>query len=311
MRTFAIVFVVALTAGAAKAGTAQLTPTRSATDLAFDMYNSCLKDFSTSCVQPKAMQWFNQALQQDEIQITDKLSIVRTSRVEPIQQRSYDPQEQMFNDIDNFLATHALRVRAPEFFSTEEARSYVPDFLFSNALTKDSVVPLAERDPNQGRGMVRKVLLPFLIGLKLKTTVLVPLALALIALKTWKAMTLGLLSLVLSGALVVFKIAKPKIINYEVVHYPHHVEHVEHIEHIPHHVDHFPHHVDHIVPHHIDIVPHHVDHHVDHHIDLPPHVEHVEHFEHPSPAWDPHAWARSSQEPQDAQDMAFSGQRQT
>lgn len=55
-------------------------------------------------------------------------------------------------------------------------------------------------------------MLPFLLGLKLKTTVLVPLALALIALKTWKAMTLGLLSLVLSGALVIFKIAKPKVI---------------------------------------------------------------------------------------------------
>ena len=58
---------------------------------------------------------------------------------------------------------------------------------------------------------MRKAVLPFLIGLKLKTAVLVPLALALIALKTWKAMTLGLLSLVLSGALVVFKIAKPKV----------------------------------------------------------------------------------------------------
>ncbi|CAD6993259.1 unnamed protein product [Ceratitis capitata] len=237
---YTIVFVAALTISAAYAGTTQVAPTRSATDLAYDMYNGCLKDFSTSCVQPKALQWYNQALQQDEIQITDKLSIVRTSRVEATQQRSLNSQEQMFNDIDNFLATHALRVKAPKFFSSEEARSYVPDFLFSNVLTKDSVVPLAERDPNQGRGMVRKVLLPFLIGLKLKTTVLVPLALALIALKTWKAMTLGLLSLVLSGALVVFKIAKPKIINYEVVHYPHHVEHVEHIEHIPHHIDHFP-----------------------------------------------------------------------
>lgn len=148
---FAIVIVVALTASATYAGTTQVSPTRSATDLAFDMYNSCLKDFSTSCVQPKAMQWFNQVLQQDEIQITDKLSIVRTSRVQPIQQRSYNAEEQLFNDIDNFLATHALRVRTPEFFSTEEARSYMPNFLFSNALTKDSVVPLAERNPNQGK----------------------------------------------------------------------------------------------------------------------------------------------------------------
>lgn len=56
-------------------------------------------------------------------------------------------------------------------------------------------------------------MLPFLIGLKLKTTVLMPLILGLIALKTWKAMTLGLLSLVLSGALVIFKISKPKVIS--------------------------------------------------------------------------------------------------
>jgi len=56
-----------------------------------------------------------------------------------------------------------------------------------------------------GRGMIRKAILPFLLGLKLKTTVLVPLALGLIALKTWKAMTLGLLSLVLSGALVIYE----------------------------------------------------------------------------------------------------------
>lgn len=69
-------------------------------------------------------------------------------------------------------------------------------------------------------------MIPFLLGLKFKTTVLVPLALALIALKTWKAMTLGLLSLVMTAAMVIFKFAKPKIVNYEVVHYPHPIEHV-------------------------------------------------------------------------------------
>lgn len=68
-------------------------------------------------------------------------------------------------------------------------------------------------------------MVPFLLGLKFKTTVLVPLALALIAMKTWKAMTLGLLSLVMTLAMVIFKFAKPKIVNYEVVHYPHPAEH--------------------------------------------------------------------------------------
>lgn len=48
-------------------------------------------------------------------------------------------------------------------------------------------------------GFIKKVLLPFLLGLKFKASVLVPLALAMIALKTWKALTLGLISLVLSG----------------------------------------------------------------------------------------------------------------
>lgn len=61
--------------------------------------------------------------------------------------------------------------------------------------------------------IVKKVILPFLLGLKFKTAVLVPLALALIALKTWKALTLGLLSLVLTGALLIFKLTKPKVHN--------------------------------------------------------------------------------------------------
>ncbi|KAH8407240.1 hypothetical protein KR222_011119 [Zaprionus bogoriensis] len=280
------------------AATAQQTP-QSAAQLAMDMYNGCLKDLSISCVRPKALQWFNAALQQPEVKLTDRLSIVRTTqRVAENAQRSLDAGEQMFDNIDQYLGSHALRIQAPEYFRSSEARALVPDFLMENPLTQGGIVPLATA--NEGRGMIRKAVLPFLLGLKLKTTVLVPLALGLIALKTWKAMTLGLLSLVLSGALVIFKIAKPKIVNYEVVHYPHHVDHV-----VPHHIEHVvPHHIEHIVPHHID---HHLDHHIDHHVDLP--VEHIEHLEHPSPAWDPHAWARSSQEPQDAQDMAYAGQK--
>ena len=59
--------------------------------------------------------------------------------------------------------------------------------------------------------VVKRVIVPFLLGLKFKAAVLVPLALALIALKTWKALTLGLLSLVLTGALLIFKLSKPQV----------------------------------------------------------------------------------------------------
>ncbi|ALC46817.1 Osi18 [Drosophila busckii] len=297
--------IVALTAlAAAQSAPTQSQLPQSATQLALDMYHGCLKDLSVSCVRPKALQWFNAALQQPEVKLTDRLSIVRTTQQLPVAAADADsarllsPEQRMFNNIDSYLASHSLRIRAPEYFRSSEARAFVPDFLLQNPLTQGGLVPLSAA--NEGRGMIRKAVLPFLLGLKLKTTVLVPLALALIALKTWKAMTLGLLSLVLSGALVIFKIAKPKIVNYEVVHYPHQVEHV-----VPHHIEHVvPHHIEHFAPHHID---HHLDHHIDHHVDLP--VEHIEHLEHPAPAWDPHAWARSSQEPQDAQDMAYAAQK--
>ncbi|KAM8705227.1 hypothetical protein ACLKA7_009652 [Drosophila subpalustris] len=296
--------IVALTALAAALGApahsqSQSQVPQSATQLALDMYHGCLKDLSMSCVRPKALQWFNAALQQPEVKLTERLSIVRTSEsVASPSTRSLNPDQQMFDSIDGYLGSHGLRIQAPEYFRSSEARSLVPDFLMENPLTQGGIVPLSTA--NEGRGMIRKAVLPFLLGLKLKTTVLMPLALGLIALKTWKAMTLGLLSLVLSGALVIFKIAKPKIVNYEVVHYPHHVDHV-----VPHHIEHVvPHHIDHFAPHHID---HHLEHHIDHHVDLP--VEHIEHLEHPAPAWDPHAWARSSQEPEDAQDMAYAGQK--
>lgn len=73
---------------------------------------------------------------------------------------------------------------------------------------EDVSVPLAATGRSK---IVKKVIVPFLLGLKFKTAVLVPLALALIALKTWKALTLGLLSLVLTGALLIFKLSKPKV----------------------------------------------------------------------------------------------------
>lgn len=111
-------------------------------------------------------------------------------------------------------------------------------------------------------------MIPFLLGLKFKTTVLIPLALALIALKTWKAMTLGLLSLVMTAAMVIFKFAKPKIVNYEVVHYPHPIEH-------------------HVVPPHIHAGP-------PAHIHAPPPHAHPVVFEQPG-------WARQF----DAQQVAY------
>uniref|UniRef100_T1GYZ2 Osiris 18 n=1 Tax=Megaselia scalaris TaxID=36166 RepID=T1GYZ2_MEGSC len=164
-----------------------------------------LKDFSTSCVRPKALQWISNVAEQDEIKITNLMSVVRTTRdvPPPAIQGPRDARFQLFERLDNFLNTHAVKITPPAFFRSQEARSMIPDSLLETGLAKEVNVPLGGTSTGltEGRGFMKKVMMPFLLGLKLKTTVLVPIALALIALKTWKAMTLGLLSLVLSGAL--------------------------------------------------------------------------------------------------------------
>lgn len=105
-----------------------------------------------------------------------------------------------------------------------------------------------------------------------------------------------------------------QIVNYEVLHYPssHHVEHIEHLpHHLEHHVEHSApyhaeHHVEHVVPHHLE---HGVPHHVEHLEHLPHHIEHTEHVHVENGGWEPSApWSRSGAG-NDAQEIAYSGQR--
>ncbi|XP_053681795.1 uncharacterized protein LOC128732547 [Sabethes cyaneus] len=265
MRSFTVLILVA-----AVSATVAAQKSRSAADLAADIYNTCLNDVNIKCVKSKALSWLSKVSDQDEIKITDTLTIIRTGTDEEENPEVKDEQRNnkaayLLNKIDSFLSTHALKMGVPEVLQSEEARAYIPDSLTKGGLAEELVVPLTEGNVAEGRGFVKKVMIPFLLGIKFKSTVLVPLALALIALKTWKAMTLGLLSMVLSAAMVIFKFAKPKIVNYEVVHYP--------------------------PPH-----THHVDHHIDHHhLAAHPHVH-----------WDaPAGWKKRSL---DAQEQAYAGQ---
>lgn len=54
----------------------------SAFELLQDIYYTCLKDFSVSCVQPKSVQWMNEAFESRTIKITDDLSIVKKEKID-------------------------------------------------------------------------------------------------------------------------------------------------------------------------------------------------------------------------------------
>ncbi|KAJ8952333.1 hypothetical protein NQ318_017227 [Aromia moschata] len=189
---------------------------QSATEVLHDIYNSCVRHFSVTCVKPKALHWLSEVSQSHQIKVTEDLLIVRKDTFAGTESER-GLSEDVYDQFEDFLQTHDLVMKAPEIL---RARSFQPD---------DINVPLAAT--GRSSKLIKKVILPFLLGLKFKTAVVVPITLALIALKTWKALTLGLLSLVLTGALFIFKLTKPKVVNYEVIHYPQYVEH--HVEHPP------------------------------------------------------------------------------
>lgn len=140
MRRFLVVALVATVALSECSAQQQ-----SATDLAFDIYRGCLRDFSTSCVRPKALQWINSVADKDEIKITNLMSVVRTNRdlPPPAIQGPRDVRFQLFENFDNFLNTHAVKITPPAFFRSEDARSMIPDALLETGLASEMNVPLA------------------------------------------------------------------------------------------------------------------------------------------------------------------------
>ncbi|XP_063920788.1 uncharacterized protein LOC135135624 [Zophobas morio] len=191
----------------------------SASDVLRDIYHSCLKDFSVSCVKPKALSWMSYVSDKPQIHITEDLVLVKKRDAE---ERGVSAD--VFDKFEDFLQSHDLVAKVPQVLQP----GGILGGLVPRSMQPENVrVPLAVTGRSK---IVKRVIVPFLLGLKFKAAVLVPLALALIALKTWKALTLGLLSLVLTGALLIFKLSKPQV-NYEVVHFPQHVEH--HVEHPP------------------------------------------------------------------------------
>ncbi|XP_054002678.1 uncharacterized protein LOC128889256 [Hylaeus anthracinus] len=239
MKYLTIVASVTLLAAVAAAQRTETTA-----DALQSIYYRCVDNESMySCVKPKVLAYLSNAVKQDRLAITEDLAVVKSRDIPEDNTEEYlsqygtvDPSRKellrsmMLEKLDGYLSSHQLEAKLPEAIA---GSNIVPRSLV-DSMPRTLTIPLSDSSNGQGRGFVKKVMIPFLLGLKFKATALVPLALALIALKTWKALTLGLLSLVLSGAMMIFKLTKPKV-AYEVVHYGHPpVEHPPHWDAAPH-----------------------------------------------------------------------------
>lgn len=117
-----------------------------ATDVMSDIYNTCLSKYSVSCVKPKSLAWLSEAVKSDDIRITESLSIVRNSNPGVIvqQARHGNAQVAILEEVENFLATHSVRVNAPSFITDGSVRSFLPDTIETNDLSQAIEMPLSE-----------------------------------------------------------------------------------------------------------------------------------------------------------------------
>ena len=125
----------------------------SAVDLIGDIYKTCVSQYSTSCIKPKALSWLSNAVNQDTIKITEDMTIVRTGEdVFDTAETSTDahPVVNLLDKVDSFLSSHTLRIETPEILKTEEARSYIPKSLLKGGLADGLQIPLVEGNVAEG-----------------------------------------------------------------------------------------------------------------------------------------------------------------
>jgi Protein of unknown function (DUF1676) len=131
----------------------------SAADVVADIYSSCVNKLSVSCVKPKALAWLSRVVNENEIKINGDMTIVKTSDDEPIdfnqQRNGGDAKVQLFDKIDGFLSTHALRIEVPEILKVEEARAFIPESYLKGGFSEGITVPLVDGNAVEGNSSKR------------------------------------------------------------------------------------------------------------------------------------------------------------
>lgn len=123
----------------------------SAAELITDIYQTCLSQYSTNCVKPKALAWISHAVNLDKIRISNDLTVIRTAEEEfASEARSANPIVNLFDRVDSFLSSHSLRIEVPSILKNEEARAYIPESFLKGGLAQGLEVPLVEGNAVEG-----------------------------------------------------------------------------------------------------------------------------------------------------------------
>ncbi|KAJ8910698.1 hypothetical protein NQ315_002025 [Exocentrus adspersus] len=121
-------------------------------NVAEDMYRSCIRDFSFSCVKPKALQWISDVSNNDEIKITEDLMIVKKRIGDYDNEVERGLSQDIFEKFENFLQNHDLLAKSPLILNpTGPLGSLIP----RSFQPSDIKVPLAATGNDLWLGLVR------------------------------------------------------------------------------------------------------------------------------------------------------------
>lgn len=135
----------------------------SASRLVRNIYNECLSQYSVECVKPRTLEWISRVANDDEIKITENLSIIKNAEIEeePVDPRmAKDPAFAIIDKVDRFIETHAVRVKVPEEISNSAASEYVPRSLLTDLPSELDMSLDGEEEVDTFEGRKKKIKLP-------------------------------------------------------------------------------------------------------------------------------------------------------
>lgn len=144
MRTFTVILVAIAVACSA------VSAEKAAIEVLGDIYRTCSSAPSVSaCAKPKALAWLSNVANEDVIQITQDLKIVRTMDEQFDAERNFATKEERIAErIMSFLESHSLKMDVPQLFQTQEARSFLPvGAEFGNGIQ----IPLVAGEASEGK----------------------------------------------------------------------------------------------------------------------------------------------------------------
>lgn len=134
-----------------------------ASKLVKNIYKECLSQYSVECVKPRTLEWISRVGNDDEIKITDDLSIVKMGTLEDEEvdpRMAKDPTYALFDKVDRFLQTHSVRVKVPDEIVSSSASEYVPRSLLTDLPSELSMPLDGEEEVETFEGRKKKIKLP-------------------------------------------------------------------------------------------------------------------------------------------------------